>query len=97
MYIKAIVKDRQGKLHMIRVENDCDILTPVSFREQMAYAFATNNLLLKFAKAFRKYANQNYALVEIHTDNAFLARELQKEGHYTIFNPCPEEEVQVKT
>jgi len=92
-----VLKDWQGNLHEVKVKNGCKIVNPKSFWEQLQYGVATIDLLgkfaLKFALKFRKYANPNYALVEIHTDNALLAKKLMDEGYNVVFDPYPEEEM----
>jgi len=90
MYVQMILKDRQGNLHEVKVKNRCKIVNPKSFWEQLQYGVATNDLLGKFALKFRKYANENYALVEVHTDNALLAKKLMDEGYNVVFDPYPE-------
>jgi len=93
MYIKAYLKDRSGNIHTVEAENGCKIINLQSLWEQLQYGIATNDLLGKFALKFRKFANQNYALVEVHTDNALLAKKLMDEGYNVVFDPYPEEEM----
>jgi len=93
MYVQMVLKDRQGNLHEVKVKNGCKIVNPKSFWEQLQYGVATNDLLGKFTLKFRKFANENYALVEVHTDNALLAKKLMDEGYNVVFDPYPEEEM----
>lgn len=93
MYIKAIIKNRQDEIIPVTVRNEASNQLPKGFFQQIKYAVATNDLLLKFYRAFHKYANDNYILIEIHTDNALLADKLLKERFPVVFDPYPEEEM----
>ena len=93
MYIKAFLKDCEGNIHTVEVKNDNRILQPKSCWEQLQFAFATNQLVLSFIRKFRKYANKNYSLIEVHTDNALVGKQLMDNGYNVIFDPYPEEEM----
>jgi len=79
VYIKAILKDNQGKLHEVKVSNKSEgIIIPTSKLSTFKFAFATNKLLLSFWRKIRKYKPENYTLIKLETDNAFLANQISK-------------------
>lgn len=79
MYIKAIIKNRNGEKFKIHVKNKCNIILPNGYIEQFKHSIATSRLLASFYRKMRKYANQNYCIEKIYTDNALIADRFQKE------------------
>lgn len=90
MYIKAIIKDKQGKTFTVEAKNGCRIVIPRGVFEQAKYAYATNLILAQFYQKIKPYANENHAIVEIQTDNALLAQRLSNEGYRVNYLPCAE-------
>jgi len=87
MYVKAIIKDKDGNQFDVTATSKCDILAPVTKLEQLKYAAKTNALLAKFAWKLRKYANKDHAIVEIQTDNPILAQQFEKQGYTVKLEP----------
>jgi len=79
MYIKAILKDNQGKLHEVKVSNKSEgIIIPTSKLSTFKFAFATNKLLLTYSSKIRKFKPEDTTLIKLETDNAFLADQISK-------------------
>lgn len=66
MYVKAIIKNREGQTFSVDVEDN-----PKGTSKKDAIV-STIKLSRKFQKAIKKYANKDHALVEIRTDNPLL-------------------------
>lgn len=94
MYIKAIIKNKDGKIFEVKADNNCKIVIPKGVFEQAKYAYATNFLLWQFYRKLKPYANENYAIVEIVTDNALVAEKMHKEGLKVSYLPCEVERVE---
>lgn len=93
MYIKAIIKNKHGETFTVEAKNGCKIVVPRGIIEQAKYAYATNFLLAQFYRKMKPYANENYAIIEIQTDNALLAQKMADEGHKVNYLPCVEGEL----
>lgn len=87
MYIKAIIKNKQDETFTVEAKNGCSIVIPRGIFEQAKYAHATNILLAQFYQKIKPYANENYAIIEIQTDNALLAQKLSDKGHKVNYLP----------
>ena len=85
MFIKALIADEQGNQRIIKVEDKCDVIVPNGFIEQMRFAIATTKLLSKFYNECKAYANPEHSIVSIETDNALIAKELQKASYNAVF------------
>jgi len=79
MFIKAILKDKEGKIHEVKVSNKSEgILIPSSRLSTFKFLIATNKLLLSFWRKIRKYKPEDYTLIKIESDNAFLVNQISK-------------------
>ena len=87
MYVKAIIKDKDGNQFDVTATCKCNILAPISISEHMAYGMATAVLLKRFMGKIRKYANKNHAIAEIQTDNPILAQQFEKQGYKVKLEP----------
>jgi hypothetical protein len=93
MYVKAFLKDHSGNIQTVEARSEYKTIIPQNPVECFKYGIETDTLVLKLILKLRKYANPNYALIEIHTDNALLAKKLMDEGYNVVFDPYPEEEM----
>lgn len=87
MFIKALIQDKEGNQHVIRVADQCDIIMPKGFKEQMQFAVATAKLLSKLCNNIKMYAKPENRIT-LETDNPFIAQELQKRGYNVVFTLC---------
>jgi len=82
MYITAVIRDRHGNRQTLTVDQKCDILVPFGQWETFKFLNATNALLFTFARTIKRYADQNYTLEVLRTDNGYLAEQLRKKGYH---------------
>ena len=79
MFIKAILKDKEGKIHEVKISNKSEgIIIPSSRFSSLKFFLATNKLLLSFWRKIRKFKPEDYTLIKIESDNAFLVNQISK-------------------
>ncbi len=83
MFIEIKIKNLQsGEIIPVKIENGCSTFLPnESMLSKIDFVKGTTDLLLKFGKAIRKYANKDHEILEIKTDNGFIAEQLMKRGY----------------
>lgn len=90
MFIKAIIKDREGKKVEVLSRVPCDSVGPtysLNFGERMKGAMASNALLLDFTRKAFKYANEDHAIEILYSDNFDILKKFGSEGIHTEYQP----------